>query len=224
MNTFTLLQLADAAWPTGGFAFSQGLESQARIGLISDEKTFVEYLESYLGQIASYDLPFLNSGFELVLDSSPDFLMLAEEWEAGMTTAPMKKASLTQGKAWLRLIDSVHPQLSSKLFCESLKVTQVEEHFLLVFIWSLKSLGCSLSDGQTLLFHMALRDQLSAAIRLGLIGPLQAQSFQSRFHAICDHYIQRYGNIKYTSACKTAPLIEIGQGYSPQLYSRLFQN
>ncbi len=234
MDLYALLQLADTAWPTGGFAFSQGLESHARLGLIADEKTFTEYLDSYLGQVASHELPFLNSAFQFCFlqneAQKKEFKNLAEEWNASLTAAPIKKASITQGKAWLRLVEAVYPTFSVQSFLSALTISRrltnfnIPPHFLLVYAWVMKSLACDLETAQTLFFHLALRDQMSAAIRLGLLGPLQAQTLQIKLQKCCRVYRERYGNLDYTQAQRTAPLIDIGQSYSPQLYSRLFQN
>jgi len=56
-----LLQLGDSAFPSGGFAFSNGLESLAKLGHIRAMEDFEGYLECHLEQIAGAEIPFLNS-------------------------------------------------------------------------------------------------------------------------------------------------------------------
>ena len=72
--------------------------------------------------------------------------------------------------------------------------------------------------------HMLLRDQLSAAIRLGFLGPLAGHRLQHDFYAVFEHILARQAGKKYGEATRSAFLLDIAQGLHADVYSKLFQN
>lgn len=218
-----LLQLADSCFPAGGFAFSNGLEGLAKSGWLRGIEDFRQYLECYLGQVASADLPFLNSAFSLAAPGE-GFAEVAWEWDAFLTLPSPRRASLAQGQAWLRAVEGAHGHPAVDALRPWFKERGLPLHFLMAFAASLRALGFSLAEAQSLLLHMALRDQLGAAVRLGLIGSLQAQGFHSRFLAPAEALRIRHGSLTHHRSVKTAPMIEMGQAGHPYLYSKLFQS
>lgn len=230
-----LLQLADSCFPAGGFAFSNGLEGLAKSGWLRGIEDFRQYLECYLGQVASADLPFLNSAFPLAApegsgaDAGPSrpgdaFAEVAWEWDAFLSLPSPRRASLSQGQAWLRAMEGAHAHPAVDALRPWFKDRSIPAHFLMAFAASLRILGFSLAEAQSLLLHMALRDQLGAAVRLGLVGSLQAQGLHSRFLSVTEALRVRHGSSTHHGSMKTAPMIEMGQAGHPYLYSKLFQS
>lgn len=223
----SLLQLADSCFPAGGFAFSNGLEGLAKSGWLKGIRDFEEYLESYLSQVAQADLPFLNSAYPLA-----DFTAFSEvalEWDAFLTLPAPRKASLAQGQAWLRAMEGSHiadPVLGPALAAlrPRFRDAGVPAHFLMALAATLRIAGFSIAEAQSLLLHLALRDQLGAAVRLGLIGSLQAQGMHTRAVPLAEALRRKRADTTYHRARKTAPMIEMGQAGHPYLYSRLFQS
>jgi urease accessory protein len=74
---------------------------------------------------------------------------------------------------------------------------------------------------------MSLRDQLGAAVRLGLVGSLQAQRLH-REHILAGEALlaARADRIRagHAAAERAAPMIDLGQASHPRLYSKLFQS
>ena len=56
ISSYELMHLADSALPAGGYAFSSGLESAYRLGLLSDEAALQEYIEGFLHGVATAEL------------------------------------------------------------------------------------------------------------------------------------------------------------------------
>jgi urease accessory protein len=229
-----LLQLADSCFPAGGFAFSNGLEALAKSGRIRGLGDFREYLASYLSQAASADLPFLNSAWAAaggpaagvpagLLAPGETLEDVALEWGACLSLPAPRRASLAMGQAWLRAMEGAHggpvAALRPRFRAESLPA-----HFLVAFGASLRAVGTSLADTQALFLHMALRDQLGAAVRLGLVGSLQAQGLHRESLARAEALRRRHVGQAHRQSRKTAPMIEMGQAGHPYLYSRLFQS
>ncbi len=104
------------------------------------------------------------------------------------------------------------------------KLENFHQHFAPIFGASMKALGLSLSDMQELLLYMVLRSILSAAIRLGVVGPYQAQQIQPGFAQNLDAVLQECAELRSKDLAQTAPLLEIFQSLHDRLYSKLFQS
>ena len=72
--------------------------------------------------------------------------------------------------------------------------------------------------------YQFLRDQISAAVRLGQIGPLEAARLQKRHHKTAIRAMTSVAQVDYTCATRCAPQWDIAQGMHEYLYSRLFQS
>lgn len=215
-----LLQIADSCFPSGGFAFSNGLESFAKLGYLKSMASYEEYLECYLEQWAMSELPFLTSAFL----ASPNVLTLAKEWNAWIILPAQRRSSLAQAQAWSKAMEETFDlQLMShlrKIFSSE----KIPAHFLMFFATSLREVGFTLEMAQTLQLHLILRDQLGAAVRLGLLGSLQAQKLQRKFIQVGERYRIKYHMFDYTQSVRSHPMIEMAQASHPFLYSKLFQS
>lgn len=222
-NLLRLLQIADASFPAGGFAFSGGLESLARSGYLKTFEDFRQYLECHLEQIASAELPFLNSAFAAA-PRSQAFCAVAIEWDAWVFMPSPRRASLAQGQGWSRAMEAAQeaPEVSGvrPWFAEQ----GLHLHFLMAFAATLIAAGFALGDAQRLLLHLALRDQLGAAVRLGLVGSLQAQKLHRDHIPVADSLRTARADWTHAEAVRGTPMIELGQASHPHLYSKLFQS
>lgn len=59
-TTWILLQIADSAFPTGGFSHSFGFESATKHGFVTEYSAFKAFLFSCLQNTASFSLSFVN--------------------------------------------------------------------------------------------------------------------------------------------------------------------
>ncbi len=71
---------------------------------------------------------------------------------------------------------------------------------------------------------MLLRDQLSAAIRLGLLGPLEGHQLQHDFYAVFEHILAAQAGKGYGEAVRSAFMLDVAQVLHEDIYSKLFQN
>ncbi|MDB5046957.1 MAG: hypothetical protein JWO30_28 [Fibrobacteres bacterium] len=228
-----LLQLADACFPSGGFAFSNGLESLAKLGYVKRMEDFQQYLDCHLDQITSAELPFLNSAFaqsewmrteDPSRASAPGLRNVVLEWDAWLFMPSQRRGSLSQGQAWSRAMEEAFDLPGIRAVRSWFLKEKLPLHFLMVFAATLRAGGVSLVDAQSLLLHMALRDQLGAAVRLGLLGSLQAQKMHRRYIGVGERYRALRGEWIHTAAMRAAPMIDMAQASHPHLYSRLFQS
>jgi urease accessory protein UreF len=68
------------------------------------------------------------------------------------------------------------------------------------------------------------RDQIAAAVRLGLLGPAAAQKIQAQILERVEANPDLDAELPVDSATKTSPFGEVGPGCHGFLYSKLFRN
>jgi urease accessory protein len=223
MHFARLLHLVDSALPTGSFAYSYGLESSVAFGLIRSGFELRNYLYSFLQQSASLELPFLLScSHHASLDVG--LLPLAEEYDALLLVPALHRTSLVQAKNWLRLLESFYPDAGLADISAWHEQAGLPLHFVPAFGLALTRLGYAAPDLQAMYLHMALRDQVSAAIRLGVIGPMEGHRLQHDFYAVFEELLARHAGRGYQQATRSAFLLDTAQAFHDDIYSKLFQN
>jgi urease accessory protein len=223
MHFARLLHLVDSAIPTGSFAYSYGLESSITFGLVNTPFALRNYLYSYLQQAGSAELPFIHSTFHLT-EKSPEFQTVAEEYDAQLLVPALHKASAVQGRNWLKLLAAFYPDADLQTIIQWFSTQEIPPHFTLVFTLALQRSGFALEELQAMYLHMLLRDQLSAAIRLGLLGPLEGHQLQHDFYAVFEHILAAQAGKEYGEATRSAFLLDAAQVLHEDIYSKLFQN
>lgn len=88
----------------------------------------------------------------------------------------------------------------------------------------MKEAGATEAQVKELCLFTLLRDQISAAVRLGLIGPSAAQSIQSETEQGMGAVLAAAENKSAGDARRFTPMIEMAQMLHPALYTKLFQN
>ena len=222
MQFARLLHLIDSAIPTGSFAYSYGLESSITFGLVSTPFALRNYLYSYLQQAGSAELPFINSSFRLT-EKHEEFRAVAKEYDAQLLVPGLYKASAVQGRNWLKLLASFYPHANLESIAEWFATQHLPPHFTLVFTLALQRVGFALAELQAMYLHMLLRDQLSAAIRLGFLGPLEGHQLQHDFYTVFEHILAAHADKEYGEATRSAFLLDVAQVLHKDIYSRLFQ-
>lgn len=223
MQFARLLHLVDSGLPTGSFAYSYGLESSLTFGLIRTPFELRNYLYSYLQQVASLELPFINSCFQMV-GLTEELHSLAAEYDAQLLVPTLHKASITQAKNWLRLLTTFYPAANLPALTAWFAHQALPLHFTVAFALSLSRAGFARADAQTMFLHTALRDQISAAIRLGFLGPMEGHQLQHDFYSIFEELLAKHADTPYVAATRSAFLLDVAQLLHEDVYSKLFQN
>lgn len=215
-------QLLDSILPTGGFAHSFGLEAAIQAHIIAAPGDLKTYIIHVLENTSSLLLPFVYRATE-----SPTM----ETWgeldrtlEAMLTNEVSRKASVAQGSALLRTSASVFEEIPTlKRMRETLLLSGVVSiHHAPVFGLVCGLLGFDSGTSQRAYLFITMRDVISAATRLNLVGPLGASVLQHEIARVAEDLIKKWMNRSIEDACQTSPLLDTVQGCHSYLLSRLF--
>ncbi len=196
-----LLQLADGAFPTGGYAHSGGLEAAVQLGEAADVRRFVL---DVVWQTACGALPFVRRGFlggadVTEADAGADAFLLGHV---------QNRASRAQGRALAATC--------ARAFGRAPRWRHGHHAPVLGGVAAL--VGLSAVEAEILALHVAVRGVLSAAVRLGRLGPLEAQALHAELP------LDEARRAAPDEPAQTAPLVELFGGLQDRLYSRLFQS
>jgi urease accessory protein len=219
LDHMRMLQLADSALPIGGYAFSAGLEALAKMGLVQTRSDFIHHLETVIAEAGGFDLRFMHSFYH-----TPEVDDAWIEYDALLTIPAIRRASTTQGRGLLRFFTHTPVEDCAEIVRARVKATRTPPHYLPALTVCLKSLTVPLPELSGMYLFGIVRDQISAAIRLGLIGPLEGHRLQFHMHAACAATIAGGAGQGYETAFRSAPALEIAQASHSRVYSRLFQN
>jgi urease accessory protein len=221
-------QLADSAFPSGGFAHSSGLESAWQQGEIFGVRRLAAALESgakaphsegeavepfirqCITQCGHGALPLVGAAHE----RPGDLADLDALCDAFLSNAVANRASRIQGGALLlaarRAFPSV-PEFSAM-------------HHAPLFGAICRAVGVSRRTAQALFLQLTCRGVLAAAVRLGIIGSNAAQRLQADLAPHLEETLHRCEGLSPAQLAQTAPLIDLRQSMHDRIYSRLFQS
>src|SRR5690242_18307348 len=136
MDAWLLLQLADAAFPTGGFAHSGGLEAAAQLGEV-DGAGLRAFVEQALWQAGLGALPFVRAARE-----EPERLAdLDARCHAFLTSHVASRASRAQGRAFASTCARVFPREPIARLDEAVRARALRGHHAPLFGAILGALG-----------------------------------------------------------------------------------
>ncbi|KAI3695014.1 hypothetical protein L1987_78002 [Smallanthus sonchifolius] len=215
-------QLLDSILPTGGFAHSFGLEAAMQARIVSHPEDLQSYIIHTLENTGSLLLPFVHSA-----STSPDF----QTWrqldmilDATLTNEVSRRASVSQGSALMRVSSSVFSEISSlkTMRNESLSNGDACFHHAPAFGLVCGLVGLDSETCQRAYMFITMRDIISAATRLNLVGPLGAAVLQHQVSFVAEELLKKWKNRGVDEACQTSPLLDTVQGCHSYLFSRLF--
>jgi urease accessory protein len=199
-------QLADAAFPAGGFAHSFGFEALRALGMLRDEAELVVRLDELAWHTGCAVLPFLGEAYAdpAAADAACDRFT---------SNHVANRASRAQGRAFLLAIAAVLDVRCDLRFAH-----------LPVAVGAALAHRIALDDARALVMYTTQRSALSAAIRLGVIGPLRAQRLLLAAAPTAARALADTAGFRAADACSTAPIVELAQATHDRLEVRLFQS
>jgi urease accessory protein len=135
-----------------------------------------------------------------------------------VTNHVANRASRLQGRAFLNS--------ASRIFGAVINIAKVCDpcHFAPAFGAIARKLSLEKSTTVQLFAFQSLRGVVAAAVRLGIVGPMEAQAIQHRMATRVAEILESVGEVGIDEIAATSPLLEIWQASQDRLYSRLFQS
>ena len=215
ISEFTVWQLVDSAFPTGGFAHSSGLEAAWQHGEVRNRAELLSFVEANLDQLGHASLPFVLAAF----DAPTKLGEVDTLCDVFTSNHVANRASRAQGRAFLAAVDRIFN------FENQVAKSEIQfAHFAPIFGASLQRLEISrITTGRMFCFNH-LRSVLAAAVRLNITGPMEAQILQHRLATKVEAVLKTCESLNLDDLAQTAPLLDVWQGAQDRLYSRLFQS
>jgi urease accessory protein len=215
-----LWQLADSAFPSGGFAHSGGLEAAWQHGSITTPTHLREFLDAQLRNIAHAVAPFMMAARA---DDSA-WISVDQTCDIFLSNHVANRASRAQGGAFIAAAERVFHLETLTLMRARIRAQRLPGHFAPIFGAATLALNIDPTAACKLLLFLTARSAISSAVRLGIVGPLEAQSIQHDSGPRIDHWTDVAQQIDIDDVAQTSPLLDLLQSTQDRLYSRLFQS
>ncbi len=218
MAAWRVLQIADSAFPAGGFAHSAGLEAALQLGEARTPERLEAYARMLLWNVGSSSLPFVRAAH----DHPPEVWELDARVDSLLTNHVANRASRTQGRAFIATCSRSFDDAHLAALAARSRSREVTAHVAPLFGAALAVLSVTLADALALHLYLALRGAASAAVRLGIIGPYEAQGLVDRCTVTMDAVLERCADLRPAEAATTAPLLDVFGATHDRAYTRLF--
>ncbi len=215
-SPWLLLQLADGTFPNGAFAHSAGLEARSVLGSPMTLGDLGAFLDQALRQVGHAALPFVRRAAE----RPEEVAEIDDAYDATMPILAPNQASRAQGRALASAVSRVWERAASI----GAHARSGPAHHAPVFGAIFGTLGVKVDDALAAYLHGSARGILSAGVRLGLLGPLEAQRLHAERAPLLDDILVTVGNLELENAAQTAPLLDLYAGLHERLDGRMFQS
>jgi urease accessory protein len=219
-TSWRFLQIADSAFPAGGFAHSAGLEAAVSLGVVTRPEELEAYVLSLLWNTGHAALPFVAAAH----DVPADLAALDARAESLILNHVANRASRVQGRAFVSTCQRVFGGDALDAIARAVRQRALAAHLAPAFGAVLSILGVGRADALALHLYSALRGVTSAAVRLGAVGPLEAQRLSARLGPAMDTIVAACGELSPSAAAAAAPVLDVVGAYHDHLPARLFQS
>ena len=216
-----LWQLADSAFPAGGFAHSGGLEAALQHGAVTGVEELQAFTRAAIRQGGHSGLPFVTAAYQ----NPRGVAELDSLCDAFLVNPVSNRASRAQGRSFVTACSRIFrsqsvDHLGRVIHGES----AICGHYAPLFGATLNALEVDRLVAQRLFLFLMSRTVTSAAVRLGLASAYDAQRLQAAIAPEVDRTIECCADLQPWDIAHTAPLIDLFQSTHDRLYSRLFQS
>lgn len=220
MTFFRVLALSDSGFPSGGFAHSGGLEAAAALGAVSTPSDVATFLDDIVDQAATFSAPLVLAGHASGSGEGPGLSALDARADVRLVSRVANRASRTQGRTFFATaLASFEGELRGLApVVESLPY----KHHAPLFGAILAALGLDRITTVRLALFGQARGTTSAAVRLGLVGPHEAQVLLDALGPRLERGVETALATPLDQAASSSPLLELRAELHDTLYARLF--
>ena len=220
MNELLLWQLADSAFPSGGFTHSSGLEAAAQFGHVRTADDLWRAAVAAVRQAGHGGLPFVRAAHR----RPEDLPALDARVDLFLNQPVGNRASRAQGQALLNSAIRIFPDAGLETIAAVVSEQGLCAHHAPLFGIVMLRVGVDTDEASELFLYQAGRSVLGAAVRLGLVGVFESQRQQAELTHQISATLSACRDIAADDAAQTTPIVDLLQSTQDRLYSRLFQS
>jgi urease accessory protein len=219
-----LLQLCDSGFPTGGYAFSHGLEGLHALGLIRDEAEVAAFARDQIAaNLAGVELPAVRHAHRAAVSGDlPGLCRLDALLDALKPVPAVRSGSVRVGR---RLLKSAAPLLLDPdldAYLAAVRGDAASGHHAVSFGVVMAAVGVEEGSAALAFGAVALRGYLAAAVRLGLLGQHAAQRIVATLQPALGEAADRAGDLGPDDWGAYLPLADLAGLRQEGLQGRLF--
>jgi urease accessory protein len=185
--------------------------------MVCDAKSLELFLEMSLRQMEHGVLKLVNRAW----DDPERFGEIDSECDLFLNNHVANRASRAQGRSVLSAAAKVFAVPGIVSLAKRVREEKLPGHLPPIFGCIMRSLQIDRATALNLFAFSTLRSQVSAAVRLGIIGPMQGQQIQARLSQMSKIDPDSIGT---SHPVQISPLTDLLQATQDRLYSRLFQS
>jgi len=219
-----LLQLADSGFPTGGYAFSHGLEGLHAMGLMTNESDVSDFARTHLEEtLARQDLPAGYHAHRLAeVNDLPALIDLDRLLSALKPVPAFRNASTRIGRQTLESALPLYPSPFAHAFLEAVRRGESPGHHAVAFAVATFAAGIDAVSAVSAFGSSSLNGYVAAGVRLGIIGQGAAQRIIATLEPVLVDALATAAMLDVQDLGGYTPLIDIAGMRQPSLAARMF--
>ena len=220
-----LLQCNDSVFPSGSYTHSYGLEEMVNLGRVHDPKSLKQFLaREILPQLSNQELPYLRFSYGFFRDNSNEEIALIDrEVTASKLSDEIRRASLSQGKHRLDLLESLFPE-NDRINLMQMGIAQKTLDGNQITVLAMQYVIEQIPLEVALYAHgfQVLSNYVMASMKLLRIGQTACQKILLAMHQPLQEAVDNSLSVERSLIGAFSPLIDIASSRHATAFTRLF--
>lgn len=224
MVLLRLLQLTDSGFPTGGYAYSHGLEGLHALGLVRDQATVAAFARVQIEEtLAGIELPVAWHAWHGAMEGRVDRLLALDALVDALKPVPAHR--IASSRIGRRFLESSAPLVPGGMIAQYrglVAAGTASGNHATTFGIVTAAVGVPSAEALVAFGSTALNGYVTAAVRLGVIGQNAAQAIIRDLHPLLIDACANASGMELDDLGGYAPLIDLAGLRHEAITNRLF--
>ncbi len=220
----TLLQLTDSGFPTGGYAFSHGLEGLHGLGLVRNAAGVESFARTHVEEsLDRIELPVVWHAWHAAMDGDQARAVALDALLDALKPVPVHRVAST--RIGRRFLESAAPLVAAESvasYRDLVRNGAASGHHAVTFGIVTAGAGVPAMEATLAFGSASLQGYVAAAVRLGVIGQTAAQAVVRALHPALIDAISGAPRMELDELGGYAPLIDLAGLRHAAITNRLF--